>query len=62
MELVLRSLSSLVRDEVGTSEGLESAEKDPRKSVHVEDVALPELAPDEAYVAVMASSCWFATG
>jgi crotonyl-CoA reductase len=38
-----------------------SAEKDPRKSVHVDDVPLPELAPDEAYVAVMASSINFNT-
>ncbi len=36
-------------------EGLESADKDPRKSLHVGEVAVPELAPDEAYVAVMAS-------
>jgi crotonyl-CoA reductase len=49
------------RDEVGMFEGLDSAEKDPRKSLHVEDVALPELAPDEAYVAVMASSINFNT-
>ena len=41
--------------------GLESADKDPRKSIHVEDVPLPELAPDEAYVAVMASSINFNT-
>jgi crotonyl-CoA reductase len=49
------------RDEVGMFEGLDSGEKDPRKSLHVEDVALPELAPDEAYVAVMASSINFNT-
>ena len=42
-------------------EGLASADKDPRKSLHVGDVALPELAPDEAYVAVMASSINFNT-
>ena len=42
-------------------EGLESAEKDPAKSLHVGDVATPELAPDEAYVAVMASSINFNT-
>jgi crotonyl-CoA reductase len=41
--------------------GLESAEKDPRLSLHVEDVPLPELAPDEAYLAVMASSINFNT-
>src|ERR1700722_11271600 len=42
-------------------EGMESPDKDPRRSLHVEDVALPELAPDEAYVAVMASSINFNT-
>ena len=31
-------------------------DKDPRKSLHVEDVALPELGPGEALVAVMASA------
>ena len=47
------------RDEVGMFEGVVSARKDPRKSVHIQDVATPELAPDEAYVAVMASSINF---
>ena len=42
-------------------EGMESADKDPRLSLHVEEVPLPELAPDEAYVAVMASSINFNT-
>ena len=42
-------------------EGVESADKDPRKSLHVDEVATPELAPDEAYVAVMASSINFNT-
>ena len=37
-------------------EGLESRDKDPRKSLHVEDVPLPELGPGEALVAVMASA------
>ena len=49
------------RDEVALFEGLESAEKDPRKSLHVGEVPLPELAPDEAYVAVMASAINFNT-
>jgi crotonyl-CoA reductase len=49
------------RDEVAMFEGLDSADKDPRTSLHVEEVALPELAPDEAYVAVMASSINFNT-
>ena len=51
----------VLRDEVGMFEGVPSAEKDPRKSVHLQDVATPELAPDEAYVAVMASSINFNT-
>ena len=41
--------------------GINSAEKDPRKSLHVSEVPLPELAPDEAYVAVMASAINFNT-
>jgi crotonyl-CoA reductase len=49
------------RDEQTMFEGMASEEKDPRKSLHVEDVAVPELAPDEAYVAVMASSINFNT-
>ncbi len=49
------------RDEVSMFEGMPSEEKDPRRSLHVEEVALPELAPDEAYVAVMASSINFNT-
>ena len=42
-------------------EGVESDDKDPRKSLHVGDVATPELAPDEVYLAVMASSINFNT-
>jgi crotonyl-CoA reductase len=44
------------KDEVGMFEGLESKDKDPRKSLHVEEVPLPELGPGEALVAVMASA------
>jgi crotonyl-CoA reductase len=44
------------KDEVGMFEGKASKEKDPRKSLHVDDVALPELGPGEALVAVMASA------
>jgi crotonyl-CoA reductase len=44
------------RDEVGMFEGIDSKEKDPRKSLHVDDVPLPELGPGEALVAVMASA------
>lgn len=49
------------RDEVGMWEGVASEDKDPRKSLHVGDVQLPELAPDEAVVAVMASAINFNT-
>jgi crotonyl-CoA reductase len=44
------------KDEVDMFEGLESRDKDPRKSLHVDEVPLPELGPGEAYVAVMASA------
>jgi len=49
------------RGEQGMFEGLASADKDPRRSLHVDEVALPELAPDEAVLAVMASSINFNT-
>ncbi len=49
------------RDEVDMWEGVPSADKDPRKSLHVGEVAVPELAPDEVYVAVMASAINFNT-
>ena len=41
--------------------GSTSDDKDPRKSLHVGEVATPELAPDEVYLAVMASSINFNT-
>jgi crotonyl-CoA reductase len=44
------------KDEIDMFEGLATRDKDPRKSLHVEDVALPELGPGEALVAVMASA------
>ena len=44
------------KDEVDMFEGLTAKDKDPRKSLHVEDVPLPELGPGEAFVAVMASA------
>jgi crotonyl-CoA reductase len=49
------------REDTAMFEGMESGDKDPRKSLRVEDVPLPELAPDEAVVAVMASSINFNT-
>jgi crotonyl-CoA reductase len=41
--------------------GVPSKQKDPRQSIHIGEVSTPELAPDEAYVAVMASSINFNT-
>ena len=48
-------------DETEMFEGVPSEDKDPRKSIHIDEVAMPELAPDEALVAVMASSVNFNT-
>ncbi len=49
------------REDVGMFEGRESWEKDPRESLIIGDVATPQLAPDEVYLAVMASSINFNT-
>ncbi len=49
------------RDEQSMFEGVASRDKDPRRSLHVDEVAIPELAPDEVYVVVMASSINFNT-
>ncbi len=51
----------VLRAEQAMWEGVESADKDPRKSLHVGEVATPELAPDEVYLGVMASSINFNT-
>src|SRR5438552_2637752 len=54
--------AALVRlEDPGMFDGMPSADKDPRQSLHVEDVAVPDLAPDEAYVVVMASAINFNT-
>jgi crotonyl-CoA reductase len=37
-------------------DGVDSRDKDPRKSLHVQDVATPEIGPGEALIAVMASA------
>jgi crotonyl-CoA reductase len=47
---------AVLADEVGMFEGLASKDKDPRKSLHVQDTPTPELGPGEALVAVMASA------
>ena len=44
------------RDEVDMFEGLGTRDKDPRESLHVDDVPVPELGPGEALVAEMASA------
>ncbi len=44
------------KDEVTMFEGLESKDKDPRRSLHIDDVPVPELAPGETLIAVMASA------
>jgi len=49
------------RSEQNMFEGLASKDKDPRKSLHVDEVPIPELAPDEVFVVVMASSINFNT-
>jgi crotonyl-CoA reductase len=44
------------KDEAGMFEGMPSRDKDPRTSLHLDQVATPELAAGEALIAVMASS------
>ncbi|SHG03036.1 crotonyl-CoA carboxylase/reductase [Streptoalloteichus hindustanus] len=43
-------------DEVDMFEGVPHREKDPRRSLHLDEVPTPELGPGEALVAVMASA------
>ena len=44
------------KNEVDMFDGMESRDKDPRRSLHLDDVPVPELGPGEALIAVMASS------
>ncbi len=44
------------KDEAEMFEGMASKDKDPRRSLHVDEVPVPELGPGEALVAVMASA------
>jgi crotonyl-CoA reductase len=46
----------LRKEETNIFDGVPSAERDPSRSLHVDMVPMPELAPDEAVIAVMASS------
>ena len=47
------------RDEEHIFDGLTFREKDPRKSLHLDEVPIPELGPGEVLVAVMASAVNF---
>jgi crotonyl-CoA reductase len=51
----------LEKNDAEMFDGMASGDKDPRKSLKIREVPLPELAPDEALVAVMASSINFNT-
>ncbi|WP_411115394.1 crotonyl-CoA carboxylase/reductase [Streptomyces sp. 029-5] len=44
------------KEDTGMFEGMSCADKDPRKSLHLQDVPTPEPGPGEALVAVMASA------
>ncbi len=49
------------RQDTAMFEGVDSYDKDPRESLCVGQVSTPEIAPDEVYLAVMASSINFNT-
>jgi crotonyl-CoA reductase len=49
------------KDEQEMFEGIDHADKDPRKSLHVDEVPLPPLGPNECQIAVMASAINFNT-
>jgi crotonyl-CoA reductase len=49
------------KDEVKLFEGVDSADKDPRKSLHLDEVPTVEPGPNEALIAVMASAINFNT-
>jgi crotonyl-CoA reductase len=46
----------VLADEVDMFAGMATKEKDPRKSLHLQEVPTPEIGPGEALVAVMASA------
>ncbi|UWE08025.1 crotonyl-CoA carboxylase/reductase [Actinacidiphila bryophytorum] len=48
--------ATLHKSEADMFEGMASVDKDPRKSIHLDEVPVPELGPGEALIAVMASS------
>ena len=47
---------TLHRDEEHMFDGIETRDRDPRKSLHLEEVPVPELGLGEALIAVMASA------
>jgi crotonyl-CoA reductase len=62
LELPQSVVAGFVRkDEQEMFEGIDSAEKDPRKSLHVDEVPTPPLGPNEVLIAVMASAVNFNT-
>lgn len=48
--------ATLHRSDEHMFDGRDARDKDPRESIHIENVPTPELAPGEALIAVMASS------
>ena len=49
------------KSEVDLFEGMASADKDPRKSLHIDEVPIPPLGPNECLIAPMASALNFNT-
>ncbi|MDQ3973820.1 MAG: crotonyl-CoA carboxylase/reductase [Actinomycetota bacterium] len=49
------------KSEAGMFKGVASAERDPRKSLHVDEVPIPPLGPNECLIAPMASALNFNT-
>ncbi len=49
------------RDEQEMFQGIDAIEKDPRKSLHIDEVPLPPLGPNECLIGVMASAINFNT-
>jgi crotonyl-CoA reductase len=62
LELPETTLAAFVRkDEQEMFEGIDHQDKDPRKSLHVDQVPTPPLGPNECQIAVMASAINFNT-
>ena len=62
LELPDSTRAAFVRkDEQDMFEGMDSSAKDPRKSLHIDEVPLPPLGPNECLIAVMASAINFNT-